>query len=95
MYGDLVDDVCMTRTLGYTSCGCNKVCKLVKSIYGLKQAQDCWMKNLLQLYMKMILFGPKVTILFLLSQNIDVYGCISLCWWHSHHRNQYWGNKQV
>lgn len=42
LYGDLVEDVYMTPPLGYFSNDNNKVCKLVKSLYRLKQAPKQW-----------------------------------------------------
>lgn len=44
LYGDLEEDVYMTQPIGYND-GSGKVCKLIKSLYGLKQASRCWNKK--------------------------------------------------
>lgn len=41
LYGDLKEDVYMEQLIGFAD-GSNKVCKLNKSLYGLKQASRCW-----------------------------------------------------
>lgn len=41
LYGDLKEDVYMKQPIGYDD-GSGRVCKLVKSLYGLKQASRCW-----------------------------------------------------
>ncbi|GJT26336.1 putative RNA-directed DNA polymerase [Tanacetum coccineum] len=42
LYGNLTEDVYITLPLGYFSMDYNKVCKLVKSLYRLKQAPRQW-----------------------------------------------------
>lgn len=42
--GDLEENVFMKQPIGYDD-GSGKVCKLVKSLYGLKQASRCWNKK--------------------------------------------------
>lgn len=39
--GDLEDTIYMKQPIGFAD-GTNKVCKLLKSLYGLKQASRCW-----------------------------------------------------
>lgn len=40
--GDLFEDVCMDLILGYKHKGSKLVCKLIKSLYGLRQASHQW-----------------------------------------------------
>ena len=40
--GDLVEDVYMTQLEGFESIDSHKICKLQRSIYGLKQASRSW-----------------------------------------------------
>lgn len=44
LYGELEEDVYMSQPIGYDD-GIGKVCKLQKSLYGLKQASRCWNKK--------------------------------------------------
>lgn len=41
LYGDLAENVYMQQPKGYDD-GSERVCKLLKSLYGLKQASRCW-----------------------------------------------------
>lgn len=45
-HGDLHEDVYMTLLARFPSFGPNKVCKLLKSFYGLKQANHQWFEEL-------------------------------------------------
>ena len=58
--GNLFKDVYMTQPKGFTSGNGSKVCKLQRSIYGLKQASRSWN----------IRFGETIKE-FVLSQNSD------------------------
>ncbi|GKA83643.1 ribonuclease H-like domain-containing protein, partial [Tanacetum coccineum] len=42
MYDDLAKDVYMTLPMGFGDANCDKVCKLNKSLYGLKRAPRRW-----------------------------------------------------
>lgn len=41
LYGELQEDIFMEQPEGYSD-GSGRVCKLVKSLYGLKQSSRCW-----------------------------------------------------
>lgn len=46
LQGDLLEDVYMRMPQGFRRQGENKVCKLLKSLYGLKQDSRQWNKKL-------------------------------------------------
>lgn len=54
LYGDLTEDVYMSLPLGNYSTGDSRVCKLTKSLYGLRQAPRKWNEKLCS---SLFLFG--------------------------------------
>lgn len=46
LHGDLLEDVCMDVPQGYAKAAFPQVCKLNKSLYGLKQASRQWLAKL-------------------------------------------------
>lgn len=46
-YGELIENVFMQQPIGYSNAS-NKVCKLNKSLSGLKQASRCWNEKFTQ-----------------------------------------------
>ena len=46
LHGDLREEVYMRLPQGFQATGPNKVCRLHKAIYGLRQAPRCWYQNL-------------------------------------------------
>lgn len=51
--GDLEETIYMHQPEGYVELGKDYVCKLVKSLYGLKQAARCWNKKLHDAFVSM------------------------------------------
>ena len=51
LYGDLVDFVLMEQPPGYIAQGKDRVCRLKKTIYGLKQSPRAWFENFSQVVM--------------------------------------------
>ena len=51
LYGDLVDSVLMEQPSGYVAQGEDRVCRLKKAIYGLKQSPRAWFENFSQVVM--------------------------------------------
>jgi len=46
LHGNLEKEVYMTLPLNFRTMGSNKVCRLQKSLYGLKQALQQWLAKL-------------------------------------------------
>lgn len=44
LYGDLEEEIYMSQPIGFDD-GSGKVCRLLKSLYGLQQASRCWNKK--------------------------------------------------
>nr|GEX58636.1 putative reverse transcriptase, RNA-dependent DNA polymerase, Gag-polypeptide of LTR copia-type [Tanacetum cinerariifolium] len=63
LYGDLVEDVYMTLPEGYNSESKSKVCKLNKSLYGLKQTLRHWNTKLTIALLRMALNRANLSIL--------------------------------
>lgn len=51
LYGTLEEDIYMQQPVGYED-GSGKVCKLLKGLYGLKQASRCWNKRFKEMLIK-------------------------------------------
>lgn len=51
--GDLEETIYMRQPQGYEVGGKDYVCKLLKSLYGLKQAARCWNQKLHEVFVKM------------------------------------------
>ena len=65
--GNLLEDVYMTQPEGFTSVNKNEVCKIQRSIFGLKQASRSWN----------IHFDEAIKE-FDFSQNLDEHLCIKM-----------------
>lgn len=53
LHGDLVEEVYMVLPLGHPLYGTGAVCRLHKSIYGLKQASRAWFKKLASVLLRL------------------------------------------
>lgn len=73
--GDLKEEVYMEQPKGFVSKGSNFVCKLKKSLYGLKQSPRCWNQKFVQF---LTMFGFKQMnadncVFHALQDDVDVY----------------------
>ena len=72
LHGDLKEDIYMTPPPGYYE-STHKVCKLSKSIYGLKQASRQWFAKLAQEHLNLEYYQPKNDFsLFIKKQGNDM-----------------------
>ena len=57
LHGDLEEEVYMRLPPGFTHSDPRKVCRLRKSIYGLRQAPRCWFSKLSKALLQFVFFS--------------------------------------